>query len=354
MHDAHFAVVVGINRYPAMSDLRGPVPDAERFVRWLTDPGGGSVPVGNVILVQAPPSDRQSSAEDAEPAKYHIDKAFRKVNGAILERTKNDSEAWNRSRLYLFLAGHGVVPDDSDAVALLTANAGHDNLSANLEVGGYKRYYRRSGCFREVVIFADCCRNARSGVGSGWPPFDREDDVDRVVRIVGGYAAELGRPSYEDALGDDGPDDRRGHFTHALLEGLQQARGADQARITWPELCAFIGMALHQSTASRGRHQNADFFGSDDKVTFGPPAGRPAPRQPGTTYQTTIHFTGEEPDAEVDLVDGSLSVIDTWYPRNGKWSKDLPAGLYGVRRRGTKELIGSPFAVAGAAVDVDI
>src|SRR5262245_58580206 len=57
----HYGVVVGINRYPDIRHLQRARGDAEKFAEWLNDPGGGGVPVENVVKVivedeRVPPS----------------------------------------------------------------------------------------------------------------------------------------------------------------------------------------------------------------------------------------------------------------------------------------------------------
>jgi hypothetical protein len=48
VNEHHYAVVVGINRYPGLSDLRGARADAGAFADWLERPDGGAVPPANV------------------------------------------------------------------------------------------------------------------------------------------------------------------------------------------------------------------------------------------------------------------------------------------------------------------
>src|SRR5215472_8538461 len=76
VNENHYAVVVGINRYPGISDLAGPVNDAAAFYGWLVDDTAGGLPPENAWLVEA------SAAEvhllepyDAEPKRWRIDRA---------------------------------------------------------------------------------------------------------------------------------------------------------------------------------------------------------------------------------------------------------------------------------------
>jgi hypothetical protein len=348
MHDTHYAVVVGINRYPALGDLRGPVGDAASFVEWLVDPAGGAVPEDNIRLVPASPdSDRQLVADAAKPAVAEINTALRDINRAVAKRTSDDPDAWQRSRLYFFVAGHGMLPDDSDA-ALFAANATDEELGHNIELRLYQQWYRRCGCFRELVMFADCCRNQVDGAPSYGPPFTRCHSIDRQVRTVVGYGAEFGERAFEDPIDSGDPDRRRGYFTTALLRGLRRPRPAGALAQRWAELRAFVNQTVPALALANNRVQKAEMWGDDD-VLFGPATGTAT----DVRYQAAINFPDGVSDI-VDLLDGTLFLVDTWDARRGKWTVLLPSGLYCVVRHGTVEPIGAGFLIAGADVDVHL
>ncbi|WP_030573241.1 hypothetical protein [Streptomyces aureocirculatus] len=75
MNDLHHAVVVGINRYPAITDLRGARGDA--------------------------------------------DHALYRTNTAARAAVEGDAAAWPGTRLYVSLAGHGTAPFGGDAALLV-------------------------------------------------------------------------------------------------------------------------------------------------------------------------------------------------------------------------------------------
>src|SRR4051812_18328199 len=108
MNDLHFGVVVGIDRYPGIEDLCYARSDAIAFHTWLTDPAQGAVPEDNTALITAPPDARFETAADARPTQ-------RQVNDALLGFTRAATRVaagggWARTRLYLYVAGHGYAP----------------------------------------------------------------------------------------------------------------------------------------------------------------------------------------------------------------------------------------------------
>ncbi len=70
----HFALVVGINKYPALTPLRGPRRDADEMYAWLTSPDGGHLPPGNVERVEVDDA-AFDTPESAEPTRRQINDA---------------------------------------------------------------------------------------------------------------------------------------------------------------------------------------------------------------------------------------------------------------------------------------
>jgi uncharacterized caspase-like protein len=332
MHDAHYAVVVGINRYPELGDLCGPVGDAADFATWLRDPAGGAVPPEHVVLVPAS-GDGALLARDAQPTSAEINLALGDLNDAVAARVADDPAVWPRTRLYLFVAGHGMLPDGSDG-ALFAANTTMTQLGHCLDLRSYAQWYRRSGRFRELVIFADCCRNRIDGAAAFGPPFTTHPDIEKGVRVVVGYGAEFGRLAYEGQVADQ----YRGYFTTALLRGLRRPRPDP----TWGALRRYVELTVGELARANGHEQKAD-LGGDDTIVLGTGAVDP-PRR------VTIAFDAAAP---VELRDGQLGLVGAWDPDDGPWVLQLPTGMYGVFRAGTETMLAG-FIVAGADVDVHL
>ncbi len=227
----HFGIVVGINRYPSIRHLRLAKGDAEKFAAWLLDPHGGALlskdddgrllPEGHVatIVVDDALVPDDLPREDARPVKKEVFKAlhdFRKVVEAHVEAHPED---WERTRFYFYVSGHGIAPDVHDA-ALLLADAGKEAYDENISCDRLRSFLGKRQPFHEVVIFADCCRervdNVPLGMVSGTLP-DKDNG-----RIMWAFccATYFGNLAYEPPP-DTNPDEQRGYFTQALLEGLK-------------------------------------------------------------------------------------------------------------------------------------
>jgi hypothetical protein len=342
VHDAHFAVVVGINRYPGLADLAGPLDDAANFVDWLVSPTGGAVPSANVFEV---PAARELSpglaVHDARPSVPDIVNALRNVNLAVDALAATDPSSWWRSRLYLFVAGHGMVPDGSDSGALFTANASAAELGHNINLLLYKIWYQQCGRFRDLVIFADCCRTLMPAAPSFGPPFSRCVGTPGEVRTVMGYGTQFGAQAFESPTVDG----TRGQFTMALLRGLRRTGTRQHPSLRWGDLKGIVRDALRDLDPA-GR-QRAECIGDED-VELGPPvaaAVRPDDRSAVTIWMSSAAY------GPVDLLDGRLEVIGSWDGSGGQWHLALPAGLYQLVHADTRAEIRG-FTVMGVDVDV--
>ena len=158
----HFALVVGISRYPGgYSPLLGPVNDARAFAAWATSPSGGGVPKENMARCITPARGAMTLPK-ARPTKQIIDDELwllRTKARAAYARLPEDElvQAREASRLYIYVAGHCIMPGGGVA-ALLDARA-EPTRRTNLELSSYGSWFEQDGTFAEVCIFADCCRN---------------------------------------------------------------------------------------------------------------------------------------------------------------------------------------------------
>jgi hypothetical protein len=336
----HYGAVVGITHYPGISDLSGPVLDAESFREWLVDPAGGDVPVTNVRTVTTP-AHRVPVPDpfDARPIKREIDRALELLNSQAQNEIADDPDRWAASRLYLYVAGHGIMPGEGEA-ALLMADA-RPGVYENVELRSYLDWYRRCGIFREVVVLADCCRNWFGHVAPSVVSFARCSRPAAQVFALVGYAAGPGDPAYERVEDGVPPDERRGYFTTALLEGLRGAAAEDPkapGAITSTTLAGYVADAVAEATKDKAVPQSLE-MPSDPGHPIILAKVRAAP-----TFWVTITFpAGWSAPVELLHPSGRRELCD---PAAGPWMLELPAGLYGVFLPGTFD--GSPFAGGGA------
>lgn len=339
----HYAVVVGIDQYPGgLPPLKGPVNDARAFADWLVSGSGGGLPVDNVAVVVSP--DEATTLEHATPTKERIDaalwraiKAARAAVRSLPEEERTQAQA--TTRLYFFVAGHGILPQGGQA-ALLDATAEPDR-PLNLELSGYVGYFTRDGTFAQVCTFADCCRTldrlANPGPHTFGEPFETGEHTDTLTA----WAATAGNRAFEETT--DSPDGYRGYFSRALVEGLA-GEAVDPATgfVTGLELTAYTRRVVRARTADRPRHQRqrvvpmGDLTGS---MVFGPRRAQSArtPRKVRIAFPSGF---GER----VELVgpDGS---VQTWDAADGPWLVWLHDALWWVRR------VGSGWDTAGFARD---
>ncbi|MER5259529.1 MULTISPECIES: hypothetical protein [unclassified Streptomyces] len=285
MNDLHYAVVVGINRYPAIGDLQGARGDAVRFRDWLVDPDGGDVPKDNVVLVTA--SEEEELTADfmsAVPTREIVNRALYELHLAVTRAIdalpgEEQLAAWRRTRLYIFLAGHGIGLSDNSA-GLLMANAAIDLLGNHVAVRSYLDWYESAAKFREVVCFADCCRTGYRGSPPFGPPFTGTTEDPEAVDCFVGFATSLGDPAYEEQHAD--PDRARGHFTTALLDGLRGGATRNGA-ITSDSLSDYVVRHVEDRTQTMLVPQQPRFIKGSAPMIF---AGELAPQ----TYPVTLRF----------------------------------------------------------------
>lgn len=279
----HFAVVVGISAYPGgFATLSGPANDATEFREWLVAPDGGGLPAENVRLLQT--SDPAPNVvDDARPDSIQIamalNAALHDLEAAVAAQPDAEREkARSSSRLYIFFAGHGIMPGSGQA-ALLTARATPELLD-NLEISSWLRWFQDDGRFRQVVIFADCCRTNKPLANPGVPTLLRAGRAGAQVFWMNAFATSGGQLAREDVDESIPADERRGYFSRALMEGLRTAVDEHSGLVTPDSLYAYVFSAVVTAMAQRhpGLEQMVEFASSPaSTLSFGPPREPPRP-----------------------------------------------------------------------------
>ena len=142
-----YAMVVGIDHYTqGILALNGSINDCELFCRWLTDRDMGGLDSENITFFK-------SIVGHSEPIRNQIEDRLTQ----FFEQADQTGQPCGR-RLYLFFAGHGLVPPppDTGGCALLMADARSTLLRGLL---GYRAAHamRLTGLFEEVMLVMDCC-----------------------------------------------------------------------------------------------------------------------------------------------------------------------------------------------------
>jgi hypothetical protein len=323
-NENHWAVVVGINRYPGYDgrNLVCPAKDAEAFESWLLDPAGGNLPQKNIQRVSKV-LPKKMTIKNAAPTERAIHDAIQKayLDGHAVVQKK--ASAWAKTRLYLFLSGHGISLHPEDA-SLQGADAHEKSPGRYVSSSALKNFFQVQPYFRDLVIFADCCRDdyitklkepkvldweGGQAVGGG-PP-----------EIVILYAAEFGDRTSEET---DGPEEeRQSYFTRCLLEALHgdpsSSKTVDASGIFKRIKCLYGQLAQTKPNVGTMRA-----LMTDPDMKFGVTGKTPGYR----TELKAPHATFVRVRGDGDYI--PLSSDDT----PGTFSAFLPAGKYEVQFAG--------------------
>lgn len=338
MNAHHYALVVGIGRYPGLSDLLAPVNDARAFHAWLTDGEGGNLPEENVEVVITPEdATAMTSSDTATPVKDQIDRALGSLHAKAIGAIDRDPDRWAASRLYLYVAGHGIMPDRSESTALLMANFDQQrDFLHNIDLGQYLAWYARCAPVSEVVAFADCCRSWKGSAEGMPPPFSRCGRPLATVKQMACYASAPDHVAYEETDENIPPAQRRGYFTRSLIAALKEAPVNEEAGgITSVTIAPYLKEAVRKATATRHSPQTVQVItDAASPILLASPPSRPP------LHSVRLRF----PDGyrgKVDLFQPS-GAVQTWDVVNDEPAVlHLPPGYYAVFVSNTYQ--GTPF-----------
>ncbi|MBK7828413.1 caspase family protein [Nannocystis sp.] len=332
-HPGHYAVVVGIDHYKEFRHLDHAVADADAIADWLADKGG--VEHLKRVIQTAPEKPIEKDVYDAILAwRVHVS-----------ERVKTGALAWQSTRLYLYVSGHGYSPSGTDA-ALLTGEARDADLW-HVSLAKLRQALNRSQDFHEVVVFADCCRDElRDAPETQGPRWRRAVNPRRgETRWLFWLAAAFNSKAYEATNGQSRgtDDDGHGHFTRALLEGLYGAAANGgvidsnglaiyvEARV--PELLAAADAAAGRAADTCRSQRPVTSSSHQHPIMFWCAKGvRPPESQAGATH--TVDIRGDESStlAIFDLTGRLLSSAPA------RLVAQLGAGTYTVQCTGLRKL----------------
>lgn len=316
----HHAIVIGIDRYPALSDLRGACTDAVAVGQWLVDPDGGAVPPDNVRLHLGREA---ADARSATPKKWQIDADL----DELVEAVRRPAPTSGSTRLYLYFAGHGIAAGMGTG-AWLMADAKH-NLFNNLALTPYREWLDRCRDFEEVVIFSDCCRSIMTVVQEAPQPHSCDAPGPREQRVLLAHAADIGAAAFEDTRpGDDGP---RGTFTRALLEGLGGAAADASGAVRAGPLAMHLRARVRELSRGAQRAQVV----ADDRIVLR--------RSVDATASVRIELGGD--GARRVQVLGAGGIAATEVRTAGPWELHLPDGEYRLVDDASDRVV--RFTVAG-------
>ena len=332
-----WAIVVGVRRYPGISDLDGSENDAVDFRKWLVDPAGGNVPPEQVRLILSSQFPDPSDATSAAPTNAEVERAFEWLDDKAEENRQNGIGRTVGRRLYLYFSGHGFAPSKDDAV-LLMANATPRRSGNHIAGKVWAEWIHESGYFEEVALFMDCCRDSYTTVPLRPVHLTKvtdNKDIDKRKRFYA-FGTEWARKAWERL----NPADNKVHgvFTTALLAGLN-GLAADKSTglITAASLKNYL-------------HQNMGNFLSPEERAANPTLSTDAQVIDHTKVTAPMIF-GQIPVADVKKVKVRIHVPAADREKNASiffgtddsnpiesvaavpevWELELPKGIYEVR-----------------------
>jgi uncharacterized caspase-like protein len=333
LNDLHFAVVIGVNRYPEIRDLNSARNDATAFAEWLRKPDGGALPEDNIRLIFATdeemPKGQILSRNNWRPKKDEILDALHEFRQRCVQRVKEKAENWQQSRLYIYVSGHGIAPAAREA-ALLLANAGPDWYGENFSCDRYMAFYENAQFFRELVVFADCCRQRVDNAPILDPPWTKVKGNNGKVITFLGFATYFGELAFEpDADEDEDPDDQRSYFTKALLEGLRGQAADEAGQIDSVSLARYVTARVEELTKHKKKKQTPQ-MPSDPAapVVFRQDVPKQVAEE-ASTHAVMIDFVTQFA-GKVVLRDGQHKPVEEHDPQAGTWTLELSNGLYRV------------------------
>ncbi|MGI9030332.1 MAG: caspase family protein [Ilumatobacteraceae bacterium] len=322
----HFAIVIGIDRYPGLTDLSGACNDATSFHDWLVDPHGGGLPSRNTRLHLGRDA---ADARSATPKKWEIDAD----PDELIDAVRASGPLPTRTRLYLFFAGHGIVASTGTG-AWLMADA-KLNLFNNLALTPYRAWLERCRDFDEVVMLSDCCRSIKAEVQDTPQPHTCDEPESREQRVFLAHAANIGGRAFEDSTADDLV--VQGHFTRALLEGLRGQAADATGAVLGGSLADHLRQRLTELSADT---QLADVDAEDRMVMAVNARSRRA-----------VRIQLAQGAARSVRLLGATSVVAAEVRGGGSWELQLIDGDYQLLDDRSDRIV--RFTVAGADVEVE-
>ncbi len=242
----HYAIVVGLTRYPALSeppeptaDLKGPENDADAVAAWLTSTSGGDLPSnnGNVTVIKSSDFTQAAASGDAKPTRDEIEKAFTKLDD--IARKNNEKGLGNKvgRRLYIYMAGHGFSPRRNHG-CLFAANA-TPRFPSHVYPSSWLEWFQDAAYFDEFVLWMDCCMNRQTTLPPSVAPAQPLVRPSPAGPTFIAFAAQRPLKAVERKFPED--DDKvHGVFTWTLLEGLQGAAADGYGMVTGRSLADWL------------------------------------------------------------------------------------------------------------------
>jgi len=356
-NDWHYAVCVGVDQYPRVDagrrNLRFPEADAFAMEKWLLRADGGDLPAANVRCitrtrpVRPPPVPMRDEVYEAI---YALVEQFNDALKALPEAERK--AAWDRSRFYFYVSGHGLDEEGDDTVVVM-ANARKNDYSMNISTRGVLRALVKHRVFGEVIVFADACRELTdSKVPEPALDFKWARSFNDPIRPLHfyGQASRTQMKAFEPKAGAP---IANGIFTHALLDGLQTR--VISGTIDSQRLAEYLFNAVPTLAQTYAGQTQRPRIEHDRGIVFGVPV---------RGISVTLRVPPGSRFAHAPGLDALLFVDDTIrrFPfvaaSPGTLQTDLPAGHYMIVATGASPadagLLYHPLPVLTGPIDANL
>lgn len=336
------ALVVGIDRYPALRTLSGAERDANEFYKWVTTEGGVTPANATRIVSSAFKKAPKNKPWNERPAQKAVDDFFHEVSAASDKNNEAGYGPQVGKRLYMFFSGHGFAPA-LDKSGFLMANAS-EKAPVNVAAMLWANRMYEGGWFDEVLLFQDACREPMKQADLT-PPFlisiglSGQQNRRRFIAL----SAKNDQLSLEKVIGSGGV---RGVFTVTLLAGLRGgARDPRTGEITAAQLKAYLQSNMRSlltplELANPEIANQPEVFDPDPFVIVGAPPGWTAAA--AERFPVRINLNGSR-DARIIDHDLEAHLVQAAAP--DPWKVSLPRGLFMVL---APPYSSDPFEVTGA------
>ena len=321
------ALVVGLNRYPAFTRLRGAEADAVGFYKWLISPSGGALAMRNVrrILSSDFPDPDPNDVGTWQPALEALKLEFRRHSDRAFTNKKKTGASRIGRRLYVFLAGHGITParaasPNLEDAALLMASASAEAFGEHLLGYSWAEWFVNAAAFDEVLLFMDCCRDVKNNV----PPIGCSltpllDDRRPEVKVFCAAATELDSQSWEQEFGT--PAEPHGVFSYVLMQGLRSEGLRNNAgELTGTRLANFLDDQLPKLRADQ--RPRLKFDATRDVVIV----KRPVTGAPNLEIAFAPAVSGQE--VRLFAAENLSNPIHSYNVNGAAWQLHVPRGIY--------------------------
>lgn len=308
---ADHAVVIGIETYPGLSNLKGPCNDAIAFEKWLIDPAGGNLDSANIEKMLTRDYPPPHDVNDAHPVLSDLESLFRSlvINAAMNQHTDG--------RLFIFVAGHGFADSqDMDTAALFTANA-EFLLPLHIAIIDYANFFRRTWAFDEIIVIMDACRNTNplQEISKAQLPRVNSHANANKVKMFVGFGTGHNQVAREDIF--DGI--MQGVFTMALLDALKNASPNRVGNVN--------GSAIKRYIHNDSLNSPAEIKVDEDKdVVF--------VKRQASGINVEFNVAAINYNHELVIKFGGMKEVYRTVVNNSPVEVELPAGLYKVQIEG--------------------